>query len=151
MSDEEDSEEGYDIGYGKPPKHTRWQKGQSGNPTGKKKKEQSPLDLLKKLYAKEIVVQQNGVNVTMTQGEVMLAATFHKGMNADLGTVKFITQTLGTGEAGLSGAKAPALTKDMLNVLETHADWVGIVEAARSDLDEANGNQEDGDDDDDTY
>ena len=27
----------YDIGYGKPPKHGQWQKGTSGNPSGKKK------------------------------------------------------------------------------------------------------------------
>ena len=71
----------YEVGYSKPPKHTQWQKGQSGNPSGKKKKEQSLFDELKKLSAKEIVVQQNGVSVTMTQGKAMLAATFHKAMN----------------------------------------------------------------------
>ena len=27
----------YEIGYGKPPKHGQWQKGTSGNPSGKKK------------------------------------------------------------------------------------------------------------------
>jgi len=27
----------YEVGYGKPPKGTRWKKGQSGNPSGKKK------------------------------------------------------------------------------------------------------------------
>ena len=25
----------YDVGYGKPPRHTRFQKGQSGNPRGR--------------------------------------------------------------------------------------------------------------------
>ena len=28
---------GYDIGYGKPPEHSRFQKGQSGNPKGRPK------------------------------------------------------------------------------------------------------------------
>lgn len=27
----------YDVGYGKPPKHTRWPKGKSGNPGGREK------------------------------------------------------------------------------------------------------------------
>ena len=30
--------ENYDVGYGKPPKNTRFTKGQSGNPAGRKKK-----------------------------------------------------------------------------------------------------------------
>ena len=29
--------EGYEVGYKKPPKHTRFQKGQSGNPNGRPK------------------------------------------------------------------------------------------------------------------
>lgn len=28
----------YDVGYGKPPTHTRWSKGMSGNPSGKRKR-----------------------------------------------------------------------------------------------------------------
>ena len=142
MPDEENSEDTYDVGYGKPPKHTQWQKGQSGNPSGKNKKEQSLHDELKKLSAKEIVVQQNGVSVTMTQGEAMLAAVFHKAMKGDLGSIRFISQALGIAEAGLSEAKAPAMTEDILSVLETHADWVGVVESARTELAETAGNQE---------
>jgi len=44
MTDQlEDSErtENYEVGYGKPPKHTRFKKGASGNPAGRRKK---PLD-----------------------------------------------------------------------------------------------------------
>jgi Family of unknown function (DUF5681) len=32
------SPKAYDVGYGRPPKHTRYQKGQTGNPTGKNRK-----------------------------------------------------------------------------------------------------------------
>lgn len=28
----------YKVGYGKPPKHTQWKPGQSGNPKGRSKK-----------------------------------------------------------------------------------------------------------------
>jgi len=148
MPDEENSEDTYDVGYGKPPKHTQWQKGQSGNPSGKKKKEQSLFDELKKLSAKEIVVQQNGVSVMMTQGKAMLTAALNKAMNGDLGSIKFIYQNLEIAEAGLSETKVPALTEDLLSVLETHADWVGVVESARTELAETAGNQEEEGDED---
>jgi hypothetical protein len=34
----------YRVGYSRPPKHTRWQKGQSGNPKGRPRK--VPVDLI---------------------------------------------------------------------------------------------------------
>ncbi|WP_165354860.1 DUF5681 domain-containing protein [Tropicimonas sp. IMCC6043] len=37
MSKKYEKKGDYDVGYGKTPKHTQWQKGQSGNPSGKKK------------------------------------------------------------------------------------------------------------------
>lgn len=133
MSDDEDDDKPYEVGYCKPPKHTQWPKGVSGNPAGKKK-EESLLDQLRKLSAKEIVVHQNGAPMTMTQGEAMLAAVFNKAMMGDLGSIKFIAQMLGMSEADLAAAKVPTLTEGMLNVLETHADWVGVAETARAEL-----------------
>ena len=133
------------------PNTRKWPKGVSGNPSGKKKKEDTLLDRLKKLAAKEIVVQQNGVPVTMTQGEAMLAALFAKAMKADLGSIRFICQSLGISEAELSSAKLPALTEDMLNVLETHADWVDVVESAHAELAEDSDEIDEGGDDDATF
>ncbi|WP_170482386.1 DUF5681 domain-containing protein [Ruegeria arenilitoris] len=151
MSTENDPDEPYDVGYKKPPKHTQWSKGQSGNPTGKKKKEQSLLDQLKELSAKEIVVHQNGVAVTMTQGEAMLVAVFNKAMNGDLGSIKFISQILGISDADLSVPKAPELSENLLGVLKTHADWVGVVETAHSELAENSDHPENEENDDAAY
>lgn len=137
MSDKKKSQEPYDVGYGKPPKHSQWQEGQSGNPSGKKKKDVSLHAKLKKLAAKEIVVQQNGVPVTMTQAEVMFAAIFNKAMNGDLGCTKFISQALGVDPHGLPAVSTPELSQNLLDALETHADWVSLIETAKSDLAEA--------------
>ena len=151
MSNDEEDDKLYEVGYGKPPKHSQWPKGVSGNPSGKKKKEDTLLDQLKKLSGKEIVVHQNGVPVTMTQGEAMLAALFAKAMKADLGSIKFICQTLGISEADLAAAKSPAFTEGMLNVLETHADWMAIVETAHAELAEDSDEINEGGDDDATF
>ena len=37
MKDKEKNERPYTVGYGKPPKHTRFPKGRSGNPKGRPK------------------------------------------------------------------------------------------------------------------
>ena len=39
-----ETERDYEVGYGKPPRHTRFQKGQSGNPTRPAARAEEPDD-----------------------------------------------------------------------------------------------------------
>ena len=73
----------------------------------------------------------------MTQAEVMFAAIFNKAMNGDLGCTKFISQALGVDPHGLPAVSTPELSQNLLDALETHADWVSLIETAKSDLAEA--------------
>ena len=50
----------YDIGYKKPPKHTQWKKGQSGNISGLPKKGEAVFDVraqVQDLFLKEVTVK----------------------------------------------------------------------------------------------
>lgn len=63
----------YEIGYGKPPTHSRWKKGQSGNPKGRKRKVRSDFEVLaermKALMLQEayrpVEVEERGKKVKM--------------------------------------------------------------------------------------
>ena len=46
----------YDIGFKKPPKHTQFKPGQSGNPLGRPKKKRTVADLMQKILQEEIMV-----------------------------------------------------------------------------------------------
>ena len=59
-------------GYGKPPKHTRFQKGRSGNPRGRPKREESFADLIRQELKKRIRVQENGRVIRITKREAWL-------------------------------------------------------------------------------
>jgi len=51
----------YEVGYGRPPKATRFKKGQSGNPWGRPKKKLTPDELEKKmLWEDSFIVRING-------------------------------------------------------------------------------------------
>lgn len=139
------------VGYKNPPKNTQWQKGQSGNPSGKPKKEKSFEARLKKLAAKEIIVQLDGAPVSMTQEEIMLHAVFQKANKGDLACIKFIAVYLGTQEQGVVAAPQLELTEADLAVLQTQADWLGLIEQANTDFESGNASdaEYEGDDDDD--
>jgi hypothetical protein len=50
----------YDIGYGAPPKETRWKRGQSGNPRGRPPKRADFRDELRAVLAETIKVTIDG-------------------------------------------------------------------------------------------
>ncbi|MEM1050942.1 MAG: DUF5681 domain-containing protein [Pseudomonadota bacterium] len=51
----------YEVGYGKPPKSTRFKKGESGNPYGRpKKKERDPAHDPSSILSEPITVRTNG-------------------------------------------------------------------------------------------
>jgi hypothetical protein len=57
----------YDVGYGRPPRHTRFQKGQSGNPGGRKRgmtEERAKRLALKEAYRK-LNIEDDGAVTTM--------------------------------------------------------------------------------------
>ena len=55
------------IGYGKPPKHSRFQPGQSGNPKGRPKGKASITQLIDKHFDVKISFMVGGQQKTMTR------------------------------------------------------------------------------------
>lgn len=106
-----------DVGYKKPPKHSQFKKGQSGNPSGKAKKSPSFVDLIMQEAAKVVPVKVDGQTKTLSQLHVMVTALFRKAMNGDLAAAKLITQVLAH-EAEVGGGEAePPLTPHELAML----------------------------------
>ncbi len=77
----------YDVGYGKPPKDGQFKKGQSGNPSGKKKPPKFD-DLLKMGLAKERWVTVGGKKVKMSTEAVIVEVLLQKAANGDLPSIK---------------------------------------------------------------
>jgi hypothetical protein len=83
----------YEVGYGKPPVATRFQKGTSGNPSGKPKKALQlldPGDVLQAIDNEEIVVIDNGKRKRMPKAEIQFRQLFTKAIRGDLKAARLI-------------------------------------------------------------
>jgi hypothetical protein len=73
----------YNVGYGKPPKATQWQKGQSGNPKGKKKGMKSLKQYFLDAAKKKITVKDAKGLKEVSQLDALIAFTFTHAIKGD--------------------------------------------------------------------
>jgi hypothetical protein len=83
-----DAERDYKVGPGKPPLHTRFQKGRSGNPRGRRAKNLSAL--LVEALNQWVAVTENGRRRRVTKREAMIAQLVDKSAAADLRATKML-------------------------------------------------------------
>lgn len=62
----------YEVGYGKPPIHSRFKPGGVGNPKGRRKATTSVGQMLEDALMKKVTVEENGRSKTMTAQEYIL-------------------------------------------------------------------------------
>jgi hypothetical protein len=87
------------VGYKRPPKHTRFRPGHSGNPTGRKKNSRNfKTDLVAELHEK-IPIRENGRDMRITKQrafvKALVAAAIKGDMRATTALVSFCTRSLG--------------------------------------------------------
>jgi hypothetical protein len=98
----------YEVGRGKPPVHTRFKKGQSGNPRGPRPKN-LPALLVEALNEK-VVVTIDGERREITKREAVATQLVNKSTGADLRATKMLIDTLKDAEkkAGVAPPPEPA-------------------------------------------
>jgi hypothetical protein len=77
MADSED----YKVGYGKPPKHTRFTPGVSGNPRGKPRKNRSFEEEVQAVLGTRVPVTINGKKTYVTKRQLLLEQIINGAIN----------------------------------------------------------------------
>ncbi|WP_109467880.1 DUF5681 domain-containing protein [Albibacillus kandeliae] len=134
MSDKSKKPDDYGVGYAKPPKHTQWQKGQSGNPAGKKTKSRSVTDAIRQVLQEEILVNHNGSTVTMTNLEALIRSLLSKALKGDVPCMRLLFHLVGMQSVSDHDAATFELTDADLAVLESHAEWKELVDKAKAEF-----------------
>jgi hypothetical protein len=89
----------YVVGYGKPPLHTRFQKGRSGNPKGRPRGKKNVSTLLSAALDAAIIVVENGRRKKISKREAIITQLVNKSASADLKATQIVLAMLQDVEA----------------------------------------------------
>jgi hypothetical protein len=89
----------YEIGYGRPPKETRFEKGRSGNPAGRPKGSRGVSAVIAAALAEKVTVTENGKRRTITKLEAAIKQVANKAAGGEQRATKLIIELLHQSES----------------------------------------------------
>ncbi len=78
-----DEKKDYEVGRGKPPLHTRFQKGKSGNPSGRPRGSKNTFTLLREVANEMVFVSENGRRRKITKLHAAMLLLINKAVSGD--------------------------------------------------------------------
>jgi hypothetical protein len=106
----------YEVGYGKPPRHTRFKKGQSGNPRGRPSGSKNLATVLSEALNELVIVAENGGRRKITKRQAIITQLVNQSAKADWRATKILLDILQAIES--RSEPAPAETSSFSEVDE---------------------------------
>lgn len=75
--------ENHEVGYGKPPEHSQFKPGTSGNKKGRPKGSKNTYTLLNEILNQKINIKENGREMKISKRTAMLTQLINKGVKDD--------------------------------------------------------------------
>jgi len=85
-----DRKSDYEVGYGKPPLHTRFKKGQSGNPRGRPRGSKNMATLVGEALDEKVTVTDNGRRRKVSKREIIVTQLVNRSAQADLKAMQIL-------------------------------------------------------------
>jgi hypothetical protein len=95
----------YEVGYGKPPKHTQFRKGQSGNPKGRPRGAKGLSTIARETMTEKMPVRAGGVEKKMPRIEALLFRMFELAMKGNMRAAAEIMKLYAAAVPNVSGSE----------------------------------------------
>jgi Family of unknown function (DUF5681) len=103
----------YDVGYGRPPVHSRFSPGQSGNPAGRRKGQPTLSEMVMKEAARLVKMKRGGTVETITKYQGVIRRTFQSAMEGDIAAARLLFVWLQPNAPDPSGGPAEDETTNL--------------------------------------
>lgn len=107
------------IGYGKPPKHTRFRTGISGNPKGRPRGSRNLKTILEEVLQEKIVVGEKGGRKVVTKFDAVIHQLVNKAIDGDIVASRLLLNLTSSIETKSEGAQTTQLSEPDFKVLRT--------------------------------
>ena len=90
MTKDDKEPKAYEVGYHKPPQHTRFKKGQSGNPKGRAKKKNidDVRPVIEEILEQAVPIDDGGKKYTISRMQAILEAERKNALNGNLRAIE---------------------------------------------------------------
>jgi Family of unknown function (DUF5681) len=83
----------YDVGYCRPPEHSKWKKGQCGNPARIRKRPVKPTAaMIDEFFAREIDIVENGIAQRRSAFAIILLQLYNKATAGNARALNVLTK-----------------------------------------------------------
>ena len=101
-----DDEGDHEVGYGNPPRHSQFIKGQSGNPRSRPPGAKNLKTLLNKALNELVIVTENGGQRKISKREAIVTQLVNRSAQADLKAIQILLAMLRDIEGHAEGGSA---------------------------------------------
>jgi hypothetical protein len=113
---EKEEDGSWEVGFGKPPKRTRFRKGLSGNPKGRPGGSRNLVTVLDEALNERVTISENGRRKSATKLQVMMKQIVNKATQGDYRAIQLLITFLE--KQRLTGKDGKPLTiVDLLNAI----------------------------------
>jgi hypothetical protein len=109
------------VGYRRPPKHSRFQPGQSGNPRGRPPGVKSLSDIVRKIVGQKVTVNENGRMRRVPRLEAILLRAAGEASRGDARALRLLLQLAERyGESAQTGAERETVAAQDIAILRRY-------------------------------